>query len=455
MPSHHIQPVRSIQGELSLPGDKSIAHRSIIISSIAKGKTDIYNFPTNQDCLITFRLFRKLGVRISNINREDFTLSIEGKGLYGLKRATSPLSVNESGTTFRLLLGILAGQRFSTTLITAHSLARRPMRRVTEPLRRMGAIIKARRVINLRSSVIKERIEEYPPITIKGGNLNRISYKMAVASAQVKSALLLAALYAKGTTRILEPVKTRDHTERMLKNFRANIRIENKFILLRGQNELTSPGKIYIPGDISSASFFIVAAILLPHSYLVLRSVGVNPTRIGLIRILRRMGADIRIVPLGASFSGGEPVADVIVRSSKLRGVRVSSSEVPQLIDELSILMLASCFAEGQTVICGVEELRVKETDRILSMESNLKRMGAEIFVSTYRSSSGKLRERIVVRGVKCLRGARVNSFGDHRTAMSMVIAGLIAKGRTVIDDVDCIDKSFPGFLITLRKIIK
>jgi 3-phosphoshikimate 1-carboxyvinyltransferase len=456
MPFYRIISAKSIRGEIFLPGDKSIAHRSIIISAIAKGKTNIYNFPSNQDCLITLKALKKLRVRISRIHLtgSNFNLCIEGSGLYNLKKPKLPIFAGESGTTFRLLLGLLAGQRFSTTLTAGGSLVNRPMRRVTEPLGRMGAIIKARSA-KTSNGRLRQIEEEYPPITIKGGNLRRISYKMPVASAQVKSALLLAAIYAKGTTKIFEPIKTRDHTEIMLRDFGADIKVEDKAISVCGQKELVSPGEIHIPADISSASFFIVAAILLAHSHLILKSVGINPTRMGLIRVLKRMGADIKIIPIKSFARGGESVGDIIIKSSSLRGLKVKSSEVPQLIDELSILMLASCFARGKTIIYGVEELRVKETDRIFSMQTNLTKMGAEIYVAGYRSASGRLREKMVISGIGQLKGSRVSSFGDHRTAMSMIIAGLVCRGQTFIDDVGYIAKSFPDFLRVLKGVIK
>lgn len=456
MPPLRIKPARSVRGEIFLPGDKSIAHRSIIISSIAKGKTYIYNFPTNQDCLITLKALKKLGVRISKIDSTDLSINlcVAGRGLYNLKKPRLSISAGESGTTFRLLLGVLAGQPFYTTLTAGESLAHRPMKRVTEPLRRMGTVIKARRA-KANSKELKNTREEYSPITLKGGNLRRISYKMPVASAQVKSALLLAGLYAKGTTKILEPIKTRDHTEQMLRDFGADIKVKDKIITLNGRKELFSSGIINIPGDISSASFFIVAGILLPHSHLVIRSVGINPTRLGLIRVLKRMGANIKIIPTKSATSGGEPVGDIIIRSSSLRGTRVNRSEVPQLIDELPILMLAACFSRGKTIIYGVEELRVKETDRITSMQTNLRKMGAKIYVTGYQSGSGKLSEKIIIKGMRQLKGVGVSTFSDHRTAMSMIIAGLICKGSTLIDDVGCIAKSFPDFLKVLRSVIK
>ncbi|MFC1658082.1 3-phosphoshikimate 1-carboxyvinyltransferase [Candidatus Omnitrophota bacterium] len=442
---YRIRPARFIRGKINLPGDKSIAHRSIIISAIANGKTRIYNFPRNHDCLVTVRAFKKLGIRILWADWQG-SLCVEGKGLYALRKPVESLFLGESGTTARLIMGILGGQGFNASLIAGKGLSRRPMRRVTEPLRMMGVKIKARQIRG------KGQAEEYLPATVRGGDLHAINYRMQVASAQVKSALLLAALYARGTTKILESVKTRDHTERMLKSFSAVIKIRGKAISLRGEKELFSPGKIYIPGDISSAAFFIIAAVLLPGSHLKVQSVSLNPGRLGLIRILKRMGANIRILPGG--FSAGEPIGDITTKSSQLTGIEVRASQVPQLIDELPLLMLAACFAKGKTVIYGVEELRVKETDRLISMQSNLCRMGADIKVAGYLSTRGVLKEKIIVRGTGRLKGSKVKSFSDHRTAMSMVIAGLVSRGTTMVDDTECVAKSFPGFLNVLGGLI-
>ena len=456
MPLYRSKPARSVRGEIFLPGDKSIAHRSIIISAIARGKTNIYNFPTSQDCRVTLSAFKKLGIRISRVVRinSHINLCVEGRGLHGLRKSSTDIYVRESGTTTRLILGVLAGQRFSTSLTAGGSLTHRPMRRVTEPLRRMGAIIKAQSA-KKPGRTLRHVIEEYLPITIKGGGLHGIRYKMPVASAQVKSALLLAGLYARGTTKIFEPIKTRDHTERMLRDFGADIKVKGKIILLNGQKELVSPKKIEIPGDASSASFLMAAAILLPNSRLVLKSVGINPSRFGLIPVLKRMGANIKIISIKSSTCAGEPVGHIIITSSNLRGTEVNSSEVPQLIDELPILMLVSCYARGRTIIYGIEELRVKETDRIEAMQTNLRKMGAEIYVASYRSGSRRLREKIIIQGIGQLKGARVSSFADHRIAMSMIIARLVCSGQVLIDDVGCIAKSFPDFLNVLKRVVK
>ena len=437
-----------MRGEIFLPGDKSIAHRSIIISAISHGITKIENFPANKDCLSTIRAFKKLGVRIT---KASSAVTVNGAGLLGLKKHKGSILLGDSGTTLRLILGVLAGQNFGAKLVAGQSLSQRPMLRVTKPLRMMGAVIKSK----VRRE--KAKIEEYPPITIKGGDLKPITYRMPVASAQVKSAILLAGLYAPGITRVIEPVRTRDHTERMLELFKADIKVHKNIIVINGGRELVSPGTLTIPGDISSAAFFIVLAAIMPDSRLLIKNLGLNPLRTGIIRVLKKMGAKIQVSGVRCQVSGTEPIGDILVKSSALKGTIVRKEEIPSLIDELPILMVAAANAKGKTVFEGVSELRVKETDRIKSMFHNLKRMGAKIEISTidHRPSTTKPIESIVIEGVKQLKGAKVRSFGDHRTAMSMVIAGLSASGKSKIDDISCIDKSFPGFLKVLKSLLK
>jgi len=439
MGSFSIRGVSGIRGVVRFPGDKSIAHRCIIAASLSRRSVIIKNFPVNDDCLATINAFRKLGIKIKQVRS---TLVISGRGLKGLKKPSRPILINESGTTFRLMLGVLAGQDFSVTLAAGKSLIRRPMLRVTSPLRLMGA------AINSRPATHDPRQEEYPPITIKGGNLEGMTYKMPVASAQVKSAILLAGLFAKGKTRVIECIKTRDHTERILKLFKSGIKIKKNVITVEGGRELSPPSSVYVPGDISSAAFFMVAGLICPNSKVVIEAVSLNPTRTGVLKVLKRMGADIQIKKSKLRNQDYEPTGDVIVKTSKLRGAKVSSKEIPYLIDELPILMVAACFAKGQTVFEGVGELRVKETDRIRSMSDNLAKMGGDIKLT----KSGGL-ESVIVSGAKELRGSSVKSFGDHRTAMSMVVAGLVARGITRIDNVACISKSFPRFLTVLNKL--
>jgi len=455
-----VRPLLHLEGEISLSGDKSIAHRSIIVSALSCGLTRIKNFPANKDCLSTVKAFKKLGIKIrqESTRRGLEVITVFGKGLRGLKKPKGPILVGDSGTTLRLLLGVLAGQNFQTKLVAGPSLSQRPMLRVTKPLRMMGAKIKAR--VKKQGS----KIEEYPPITIRGGNLKPIAYKMPVASAQVKSAIILAALYAKGKTYVTERVRTRDHTERMLKLFRADIKvnpsttlrvdgersrtIKQNTIVIKGNKALVSPGTVTIPGDISSAAFFIILATMIPGSKVLIRNVSLNPSRTGIIGVLKRMGADIKVSSVKCQLSKFEPMGDIIVKSSSLKGTIVKREEIPSLIDELPILMVAACNARGRTVFEGVGELRIKETDRIRSLSSNLSKMGADITVSKAGST-----EKIIIQGVKQLKAARVKSFGDHRTAMSIVVAGLAAVGKSRIDDISCINKSFPDFLSLLNTL--
>ncbi|MFA5090156.1 MAG: 3-phosphoshikimate 1-carboxyvinyltransferase [Candidatus Omnitrophota bacterium] len=434
-----------MRGEVFLPGDKSIACRAVIISAISQGNTLIKNFPFNQDCLSAVRVFKALGIKIKSKNDpRDNTAEILvcGGGFYGLIKPGGPLYMGESGTTLRLSMGVLAAQKFSVSISAGQSLSLRPMRRVTEPLRKMGAKITAK----VRNKNSQE--EEYPPLKIEGRPLKALIYKIPVASAQVKSAILLAGLYAQGKTYLSEPISTRDHTERMLRFFGADIKFGRGIIEMLPVEKLVSPDKLHIPGDISSAGFFMVMAAILAHSSVTIRKAGLNPARIGLIEALKKMGADIKIIRRQEEAWGYEPVGDIIVRSSLLKGIVIDRTQVPSLIDELPVLMVAASCARGETVLEGVGELRVKETDRISSMQENLARMGVDI-----RVCRKKDREDIIIRGAGCLRAAKLRSFGDHRTAMSMIVAGLKARGQSSIDDISCINKSFPGFLSILKAL--
>jgi 3-phosphoshikimate 1-carboxyvinyltransferase len=434
MASFVTQGVRPLKGTIRLGGDKSIAHRAVMLASLAEGTTSIRNFPIHKDAAVTLRVFACLGVKIK---KNKNSVIVNGKGLSGLKAPEGKLSAGESGTTLRLLLGILAGQHLKVYLAADKSLSKRPMHRVTQPLRLMGARIMARKIGR----------EEHAPLTITGGSLHPISFRMPVASAQVKSSILLAGLYANGTTRVIEPLPTRDHTERMLALFGAKIKQQGRSISIRGCSPLRSPGTIVIPGDVSSASFFIVAASLLEGSRLTMRGVSLNPTRTGALDVLLRMGARIKLSK--RSRGTGEPYGDITVLSGGLKAVTIKKDEVPFLIDELPIIMVAACFARGATILRGVEELRVKETDRIRSMTDNLSKMGASIEIRRF-----KKREDIIIRGTGSLHGAAVKSYGDHRTAMSMIVAGLAATGKTSIDNITCISKSFPDFLQVLKSVI-
>jgi len=420
-------------GKITLAGDKSIAHRALILSALARGKTILNNLPIHDDSLATLNALKALGIKILRRNKQ---ILVFGKGRQGLKRPRQPIFVHNSGTTLRLLLGVLAGQDFKAKVIAGKYLSARPMARVNLPLRLMGAQITAK---------IKGR-EEYAPIVISGGNLKGIIYRPNVSSAQVKSAILLAGLFATGKTQVIERLKTRDHTERMLKLFGADVAISHKCIILNPKKNLISPGKIFIPGDISSAAFFMVLAVITPGAKIIIEGLSMNPGRSGIINLLKKMRAKIKVTSFKSS--GFEPMGNLSITSSNLKGVIINPGQIPSLIDELPVLMVAACFAKGRTVIKGVNELRVKETDRINSMVSNLRKMKAEIQLKKTGS-----REDIMIKGKGRLFGAQLKSFGDHRTAMSMVVAALAAEGESRIDDISCVSKSFPGFLDTLKSL--
>lgn len=425
-------------GKVNLPGDKSIAHRALILSALSRGKTILKNFPVHKDSLATLNALSALGVAILLGGNQ---VLVSGKGKGSLRKPGKPICAGNSGTTLRLLLGVLAGEDFKVKITAGKYLSLRPMARVNVPLRLMGADIRAKIKAN----------QEYAPIVIRGGHLKGIVYRPPVASAQVKSAILLAGLSANGKTQVIEGLSTRDHTERMLKAFGANIVVNKNSITLNPNKNLVTPGQVYIPGDISSAAFFMVCAAIVPESKISLEKVSLNPGRTGIIKVLKRMKAKIKVTLFKKDIAQGfEPIGNIVVSSSKLKSATIASSEIPSLIDELPILMVAACFAQGKTIIQGAGELRVKETDRINSMVKNLKRMGADISVSKAGSQ-----ESIIIKGKGRLFGANLKSFGDHRTAMSMIVASLAAEGKSRIDDVTCISKSFPGFLATLQALLK
>ncbi|MFA4991943.1 MAG: 3-phosphoshikimate 1-carboxyvinyltransferase [Candidatus Omnitrophota bacterium] len=423
--------------EIYIPPDKSISHRAVMLASISEGTTRIKNLLMAEDIKRTIEAFRAMGVDI-RVGRHASCV-VRGVGMRGLKKPKKPLYLGNSGTTMRILPGILAGQGFEAVLTGDESLSARPMKRIIEPLRKMGVDIGAIR------STHDARRDIYPPLRIRGGKLKAIKYKSKIASAQLKSCILLAGLFADGVTSIAEPVKSRDHTERMLKMFGCGPRITGNRVMVKGPVKLKSPGRIEVPGDISSAAFFITAGCVLPGMRIVIKDVGLNPTRTGVVDILRRMEADIRVMRHARRATPCEPSGDIIVESSKLKGVNISPNEVTEAIDEMPIIMVAACFAKGRTTIRGIGELRVKETDRIKSMVTNLRKIGADIQVTN--------KEEIVINGGRPLRGARVSSFGDHRTAMSMLVAGLNSRGRVLVTGLDCIKKSFPGFEDLLRKL--
>ena len=415
----HLRPGGVLRGSLRVPGDKSISHRSIMLGSLAEGVTRVSGFLEGEDSLATLRAFRAMGVRIEG--PEAGRVTIQGVGLRGLAAPAAPLDLGNSGTSMRLMAGLLAGQRFPTTLVGDASLSTRPMRRVTGPLARMGARIEA-----TQGGTAPLRIT--PVDALQG-----IDYAMPVASAQVKSCLLLAGLYARGETCVAEPAPTRDHTERMLAGFGYAVQRDGARVCLRGGGRLVGC-EIDVPADISSAAFFLVGASIADGSDVVLQHVGMNPTRTGVVNLLRLMGADIEVT--SARNVGGEPVADLRVRAAPLRGIRIPQDQVPLAIDEFPALFVAAACAEGETVLTGAEELRVKESDRIQVMADGLARLGIEARPTP---------DGIVIRG-GVLRGGAVDSHGDHRIAMSFAMAALCADGPIAIADCANVDTSFPGF---------
>ncbi len=423
-----LEKINKLRGNMYVPGDKSISHRSLILGSIAQGETRIYNFLNSMDCLKTLECMQALGVKIEL--DENNSINIKGKGLYGLQEAKDILDVGNSGTTIRLLTGLLSGQDFYSVLSGDDSIRRRPMKRVVEPLKLMGADIWGR------------KDGQFAPLSIRGNKLNPLHYTLPVASAQVKTALLLAGLYTIGETVVKEPLSTRDHTEKMLEIMRADIKISSSEIKIKGGKELRGTD-IFIPGDISSAAYFIVAASILRDSQIIIKQVGVNPTRTGIIEILKKMGTKIDI--LNYQIKSNEPQADLLTEYSKLKGVEIKKENVPFLIDELPLIAVVATQAQGKTVVSGARELRVKETDRIKAIVSELKKMGADI---------EEREDGFVVNGPTRLQGAVCENYNDHRIAMSLAVAALLAEGKTVIKNSECISISFPGFEKTLQKLI-
>lgn len=419
-----VHPGGRLQGRVRVPGDKSISHRSIMLGSLAEGVTEAKGFLEGEDALATLATFRAMGVQIEG--PEQGRVRIHGVGLHGLKAPSEPLYLGNSGTSMRLLAGLLAGQAFDTELTGDASLSKRPMRRVTEPLAEMGA-----RIDTADNGTA--------PLRIHGGTrLRGINYQLPVASAQVKSCLLLAGLYADGCTTVTEPAPTRDHTERMLAGMGYPLQRDGATVSLEGGGRLRA-ATFDIPADISSAAFFLVGASIAEDSELVLEHVGINPTRTGVIDILRLMGADIEL--FNERESGGEPVADITVRSAPLKGIRIPEELVPLAIDEFPALFIAAACAEGETVLTGAGELRVKESDRISVMAEGLERIG----IDAQPTPDG-----IRIRG-GMIRGGRVHSHSDHRIAMSFAIAALRAREPIVIDDCANVNTSFPGFVELAR----
>jgi 3-phosphoshikimate 1-carboxyvinyltransferase len=424
-----LQPTMSgLKGAIEIPGDKSISHRSVMFGSIAQGVTRVTNFLPGDDCLSTISCFRKLGVVIEETENE---LVIYGNGLDGLKEPNEILDVGNSGTTIRLLLGILAGRPFYSSLIGDHSIGKRPMTRVTEPLKTMGAQIDGR------------KNGEFTPLSIRGGHLNPIHYKMPVASAQVKSALILAGLQAEGESTIIEKAESRDHTERMIQKFGGEIKKVDRTITVKGGQELIA-SDILVPGDISSAAFFLVAGAIVPDSEIVLKNVGLNPTRTGIIEIMNKMGANLEIHQ--NEDDSFEPAGDITIKTSSLKGTVVEGDVIPRLIDEIPIIALLATQAEGTTVIKDAAELKVKETNRIDTVVQELTKLGASIEATD---------DGMIIHGGTTLTGGTVSSHGDHRIGMMLAIASLLCKDQVTLENPEAISVSYPSFFSHLNSLKK
>ena len=450
----------ALHGEIEVPGDKSISHRSIMLGALAEGDTRASHFLMSADCLSTISCFRQLGIDIEE-DREADTVVVHGKGLHGLSAPLDTLDTGNSGTTTRILSGILAGQAFQSQINGDSSIQARPMKRIIRPLTEMGA-----RITSLRGN-------DCTPLEISGGHLHGIDYLSPVASAQVKSCILLAGLYADGRTSVTEPSLSRNHTELMLRGFGAEISsLPADEYAASGAKTCPSSGKndtvdrsrmsgmvpwraevcpepqlrgqdIIVPGDISSAAYFIAAGLILPGSEILVKNVGINPTRAGILEVARDMGGQIEVIR--EYDRGGEKAADLLVKSSSLHGTTIEGALIPTLIDEIPVIAVMAAYAEGTTVIRDAAELKVKESDRIATMTENLKAMGADIAPEE---------DGMVIRGTGFLHGARVRSFLDHRVAMSMAVAALAAEGTTTIEDADCVLISYPSFYEDLEKLI-
>ena len=417
-----IQKIKKAAGQIKVPGDKSISHRAVMLGSLANGVTEISGFLKGADCLSTIDCFRKMGIDI-DINGENVT--VHGNGLRGLKKPDEMLYTGNSGTTTRLLCGILAGQNFDTSITGDASIQKRPMGRVVQPLSMMGAKIE----------------NEYCPLYITGTKLHGIDYKMPVASAQVKTAIILAGLYADGETVIHEIEKSRDHTELMLSAMGADLTVDNLDITVKPTNDLTAVN-VDVPGDISSAAFFLVLGAIMPNSQITVTNVGINPTRTGIIDVLKDMGADITLENVHTS--AGETVADITVRSSSLKGTTVGGDIIPRLIDELPIIAVAAVFANGQTVIKDAQELKVKETNRIRAVVDEFNKCGIDITETD---------DGMIINGGKSIHGADFKTYGDHRMAMSLTVLAQLADSESTLDDSDCACVSYPTFFDDFYKL--
>lgn len=419
---------KSLNGEVTVPGDKSISHRSVMLGALADGTTEVRGFLQGADCLSSIACFEKMGIQIEN-DREHDIVKIHGKGLYGLSAPKDVLDTGNSGTTTRLISGILAAQNFESVLNGDASIQKRPMKRIIDPLTLMGAQIES----------IKDN--GCAPLRITGAPLSGIHYISPVASAQVKSAILFAGLYAEGATAVTEPALSRNHSELMLKGFGASVMSQDCTVTILPAGSLIAQ-EIDVPGDISSAAYFIAAGLITPNSDIRIRNVGVNPTRDGILKVCQEMGGKITVENYHKT--AGEPVADLIVRSSELHGTTVGGSLIPTLIDELPMIAVMACFAEGTTIIKDAQELKVKESNRIDTVVENLRLMGADIEATN---------DGMIIHGGKTLHGAVIDSHLDHRIAMSFAIAGGIAEGETEILDAECVNISYPDFYETLSHL--
>lgn len=433
MSSQSIHPAKSLKGEITVPGDKSISHRALIFASIAEGKSTIQNLLLGEDVLGTMRILQQLGVKMSHRPeelREGDVLTIEGSGLQSLKEPKDVLDCGNSGTTMRLLLGLLAAQPFEATLTGDPSLNKRPMDRVIEPLQKMGASFQIQQKSGRRLIVVKGSPKP-----------QGIDYTLPVASAQLKSALLIAGLFAESKTVVRQRAASRDHTERLLQSLGANLKQSDQEIILQPAESL-APFNISVPGDFSSAAFFIVAGLLMPRSSLIIKNVGLNPTRSALLDVLGEMGASIEIQ--NKKNVSGEPMGDVLVRSSSLKAASIGGNIIPNLIDEIPIFSVAAAISEGKSQISDASELRVKESDRIAALSEELKKLGVVV---------EELKDGMNIFGGSTFHAGNFKSHGDHRIAMSLSIAALKADGPSVIEDVDCVSTSFPNFFKLLAGV--
>ncbi|MED1914382.1 3-phosphoshikimate 1-carboxyvinyltransferase [Bacillus thuringiensis] len=421
-----VQQAKQIKGTVRVPGDKSISHRAVMFGALAEGTTTIEGFLPGADCLSTISCFRRMGIEIE---QQEDAVTVQGKGWYGLQEPSQHLDVGNSGTTIRLMAGIMATQPFHVVMEGDESIAKRPMRRVIGPLRQMGAKIDGR------------KDGEYTPLSIRGGELQGMAYQSPVASAQVKSAIMLAGLQAKGVTSVTEPHLSRDHTERMLQAFGVQVVRDGLTVSVEGGQKLKGRA-ISVPGDISSAAFLIAAVMVVPGSSLLIENVGINPSRTGIIDVVKAMGGSLEL--LNERIVNEEPVADLLVTHSELHGIEIAGDIIPRLIDEIPVIAVMATQAKGQTVIRDAEELKVKETDRIATVVSQLSKFGARLTPTD---------DGMIIEGKTGLTGAVIDSMGDHRIGMAMAIAGLVADGETTIENDDAIDVSFPGFHDLLVKI--